>query len=288
MKTVFCCPISSVDLSNLVLDPILRVMTQKHTIPRVVVTLFFLLGLAAVALVLPVRSADESVVASSVSPPIPQKEIQEQFERLVDVDKWVVLDSEEDALEQLFVQSSTEEIAGGAVQHLVAQKVNHWPAGYRREFLSGLSAEAIVSGVENQLPPSVTLAQAVLESGWGRSGLARRHNNLFGVKSGSTDDGVLMTTYEGGGGDRTVQKSRFRRYGDWSESLAHHNRLLGSDRRYQTARIAWRDWRAFVDEMAPVYATDPAYVTHLSQLVRKYELDSWDDLVARRVEFQGR
>ena len=34
----------------------------------------------------------------------------------MDVDKWVVLDSEEHALEQLFVQSSTREIAGGAVR----------------------------------------------------------------------------------------------------------------------------------------------------------------------------
>jgi len=262
-------------------------MTQNKAIPRIVVTLAFGLSLGMLGFLAPTGSEIETTSAEP-EPVLTAAEVQEQFQRLTDVEKWVVLDSEASALEQLFVQSSKEELAGGAVQRLVAEKAGNWPAGYRRDFLKSLSAEAIESGAENRLPPSVTLAQAVLESGWGRSGLARRHNNLFGVKSGSLDDGVVLTTFEGGGDTREQQKARFRRYGDWSESLAHHNRLLGSDRRYETARSAWMDWRAFVDEMAPVYATDPAYVSNLSQIVRKYDLDTWDDLVARRVAYQRR
>ena len=47
------------------------------------------------------------------------------------------------------------------------------------------------------------------------------------------------------------------------------------------------DWQAFIDEMAPIYATDPAYVRSVSQIVEKYELDSWDSLVAQRVANRG-
>jgi flagellum-specific peptidoglycan hydrolase FlgJ len=35
--------------------------------------------------------------------------------------------------------------------------------------------------------------------------------------------------------------------------------------------------------LAPVYATDPHYVDRVSQIVQRYDLDAWDDLVARRV-----
>jgi flagellum-specific peptidoglycan hydrolase FlgJ len=94
---------------------------------------------------------------------------------------------------------------------------------------------------------------------------------------------VVLSTYEGGGDTLVRAKARFREYSDWRESLAHHNRLLSTDHRYADARAHWMDWQAFVDELAPVYATDPAYVRSVSQIVKKYDLDAWDDLVAQRV-----
>ena len=208
---------------------------------------------------------------------------QQQKSRLLDVDRWVVLSTEEGALEDLFVGSKNPVLLDGALSVMIDKQQQAWPAGYRRDFLSALSTEAIRSGVENQLPPSITLAQAVLESGWGRSGLAKKHNNLFGVKAGSRDGGVLLSSWEGGGETRTLKKSRFRKYTAWSESLADHNRLLSSDRRYSRAREAWTDWKQFLKQLAPVYATDPQYVQHISQIVERYNLHVWDQLVAARV-----
>jgi flagellum-specific peptidoglycan hydrolase FlgJ len=59
--------------------------------------------------------------------------------------------------------------------------------------------------------------------------------------------------------------------------------LISTDSRYQTARAAWQDWEAYIDELAPVYATDPDYVERVSQIVERYGLDAWDNLVAQRV-----
>jgi flagellum-specific peptidoglycan hydrolase FlgJ len=226
----------------------------------------------------------EPVKQVKVNTPVESDE--ERLARLSDQNRWVVLASETGSLESLFVDSANPVLASAAVSRLVQEQSQDWPVGYRRDFLGSLSEQAIESGVENQLPPSVTLAQAVLESGWGRSGLATKHNNLFGVKSGSHSDGVVLSSWEGGGAQRSRVDSRFRAYDDWSESLVHHNLLISTDRRYLTARTAWKDWEAYIDELAPVYATDPQYVDRVSQIVQRYDLDAWDDLVARRVAKQ--
>jgi len=254
---------------------------------RFVTTSLFLLSAGALGVALNssgLKDGEESVAMEPVRI-VKKSEIELEAYRhmLSDSTRWVVLESEAGALERVFVESGDDSIAVSAAERLVDNQTQGWPEGYRRDFLESLSVEAIASGVANELPPSVTLAQAVLESGWGRSGLATQHNNLFGVKSGAYDSGVVLSTYEGGGATQRRAKARFRQYSDWSESLAHHNRLLSTDQRYADARAHWMDWQAFVDEIAPVYATDPAYVRSLSQIVQKYDLDSWDALVAQRV-----
>ena len=265
-------------------------MTHPIQTKRVLVTILFCSLLAVLGLeVSGAPTPEEAALAHQRAQALHRESLegdqQEQLRmtRLADSQSWVVLSSEEGSLEQLFVDSSNADLASAAVTRLVQEKTQGWPEGYRRDFLGELSGQAIHSGVENRLPPSVTLAQAVLESGWGRSGLATQHKNLFGLKSGAHSDGVILSSWEGGGATRTRHKSRFRAYDDWSESLAHHNLLISTDRRYQEARAAWMNWEAFIDELAPVYATDPEYVTRVSQIVERYDLDAWDGLVAQRV-----
>ncbi len=269
------------------LCPILRVMNKSKPILRTFVTLIFV-TLSGVGLgVLRGQGAGDSpaLASPSVDRVVVDSEAtdQQRLVRLSDEERWVVLDSQAGSLEALFVDSTNPVLAKAAASRLVSAQQVDWPAGYRRDFLGSLSEQAIQSGVENQLPPSVTLAQAVLESGWGRSGLAKKHNNLFGLKSGAHSDGVILSSWEGGGAERTRVASRFRAYSDWSESLLHHNLLISTDSRYQTARAAWQDWEAYIDELAPIYATDPDYVERVSQIVERYGLDAWDTLVAQRV-----
>lgn len=147
-----------------------------------------------------------------------------------------------------------------------------WPGDYRGAFLERLAPHAIRSGRANCVPPSVVMAQAVQESGWGRSGLARSHGNLFGIKSWS-DKGVELATTEGAG---VVTRASFRRWTDWTESVEVHGRLLSTDPRYAHANAHREDAEAYVKAIAPVYASDPAYADKLVRIMRRYELTTWD------------
>ena len=156
-----------------------------------------------------------------------------------------------------------------------------WPDDHRRAFLVRITPGALESAVLHCVPPSVTVGQAILESGWGRSGLAKRHNNLFGVKAGRSSQAVDLQTTEVVEGKRATSTHRFRTYGHWKESVTHHDRLLSRDPRYAAARAKWENWPRFLATVAPVYASDPDYVETVSGIVRTYRLDEWDELVTR-------
>ncbi len=70
-----------------------------------------------------------------------------------------------------------------------------WPDGHTGEFLAAIAPSAFDAGLRYCVPPSVTMAQAALESGWGRSQLASRHHNLFGVKDFTHAAVVLPSTF---------------------------------------------------------------------------------------------
>jgi lysozyme len=165
-----------------------------------------------------------------------------------------------------------------AVQEVVLEIEAHWPDDHRRAFLVALAPQAVESAIEHCVPPSVTLGQAILESGWGRSGLAEHHNNLFGVKAWGKN-GVRMKTEEVERGKRHTKRARFQTYEDWSASIAHHDALLSADPRYAEAMERWEHWPIFLETVAPTYASDPKYVARVSELVNTYELDRFDAVV---------
>jgi flagellum-specific peptidoglycan hydrolase FlgJ len=207
---------------------------------------------------------------------------------LLDVEQWHVLPTEQGSLEGLFVESLDTELSRAALQLLIEQRSQDWPAGYRREFLSQLAPEALASAVETSIPASVTLAQAALESGWGRSGLAVRFNNLFGVKAWGEGAGVSLSTMESTDGVMERTTAQFRIYSTWSESLRSHNSLLSTDSRYSGALAAGGDWRTFIHDIAPIWASDPDYEARVSSIVERYALDDLDDLVEARQERVGK
>jgi len=143
-----------------------------------------------------------------------------------------------------------------------------WPEDHRGVFLRAVAPEALRSARRHGGFPSLTMAQAILESGWGRSRLARVHHNLFGIKG----SGVELPTREGHG---LLTRASFRVYGSWSASIEDHDRLLATDARYE-AVVSASDWRGALAELAPVYATDPAYASRVAGLVERYDLDRWD------------
>jgi flagellum-specific peptidoglycan hydrolase FlgJ len=180
----------------------------------------------------------------------------------------------------LFEKSKSTKLRTEAAQLLVDDWSQDWPADYRGEFLASVAPAALVSARTHHLPVSVTLAQAVLESGWGRSKLATEHGNLFGIKADPGQGGVKLRTTEGVNRRTTAS---FRTYDDWTDSIADHDRLLSQSPLYRQAQKKWTHWPAFVKAMAPRYATDPHYAYRLAQIIERYDLDNYDGLVIHSV-----
>lgn len=163
---------------------------------------------------------------------------------------------------------------------LLDETAPDWPKDYRGRFLEKVAPTAVRSALISCVPPSITLAQAVVESGWGRSALAKDHSNLFGVK-GDPSESVELPSTEISGGERQPSRSWFKTYESWSESIEDHNLLLANDRRYASARDRWTNAESFVRAISRTYASDPNYVRTIISLVRRYDLDRWDADVVR-------
>lgn len=151
----------------------------------------------------------------------------------------------------------------------------------QQKFLTGLLPAILRLQKRAGLPASVVLAQAILETGWGRSTLSRRNKNLFGIKAHRGTASVLYTTteYDNGSGKpakaRRV-KARFARYPSYDECLADYVHVL-SRPRYQPALQVADDPFAFAKALQRCgYATDPRYAAKLSALMRKHDLTQYD------------
>ena len=124
--------------------------------------------------------------------------------------------------------------------------------------------------------PSVTAAQAILESAWGESALATEGHNLFGIKGSYNGQSIVMRTAEYGAGGYYYINDAFRRYPSNYESVVDHGRFLASNSRYHN--LLWQKNYAVVtnDLHADGYATAPTYASSLNNVIRTYGLDAWD------------
>jgi hypothetical protein len=126
------------------------------------------------------------------------------------------------------------------------------------------------------VPASVTIAQAIMESGWGQSVLAARDHNLFGIKGSGPAGTDLLPTREFQSGHWVTIDAGFRVYHNDAESIDDHGRLLATSGFYTRAMQQRRDPDAFADALTGVYATDPDYGAQLITLMRRYDLQRFD------------
>ncbi len=80
--------------------------------------------------------------------------------------------------------------------------------------------------------PSITVAQAILESGWGKSKLSKESNNIFGIKADSRWDGESIEVMTSENYNDKV-KSKFRKYNNITESIKDHGKFLYENKRYE-------------------------------------------------------
>lgn len=138
-------------------------------------------------------------------------------------------------------------------------------------FVRSIWPHAQKTAAELGVPAKALVAQAALETGWGRRLVQKggeTSHNLFGIKAGSRWNGARMSanTHEFSNGVRHSERADFRAYGSAAESFADYARLLGRER-YAGARGTGDDTHGFASALQKAgYATDPAYAAKITAI----------------------
>ncbi|MBM6940861.1 glycoside hydrolase family 73 protein [Limosilactobacillus coleohominis] len=143
-------------------------------------------------------------------------------------------------------------------------------------FLASIHDGALSGWKNYGVLPSVTAAQAIIESGWGQSALSTEGHNLFGIKGSYNGQSINMMTREVYGGRSVYVNAAFRRYDNNSQSVDDHGRFLAVNSRYHN--LLWqKDYRTVTSLIRQDgYATDPSYTTTLNSVIQRYNLTEWD------------
>lgn len=122
------------------------------------------------------------------------------------------------------------------------------------------------------IPASITLAQGLLESGAGKSKLAREANNHFGIKVGMNWTGPYMVVAD----DRPDDK--FRVYDSAADSYEDHSIFLRNGRRYASLfDLKSTDYKGWAYGLKKAgYATSPTYAQSLVNMIEKFNLHEYD------------
>lgn len=123
-----------------------------------------------------------------------------------------------------------------------------------------------------KIPASITLAQALLESGAGSSYLATHANNHFGIKVSSDWSGSHVKQ------DDDRKNEKFRKYKNVADSYEDHSKFLLKDRYKRLFDLDPMDYKAWARGLkACGYATSPTYANRLITIIETYELDDYDE-----------
>jgi flagellum-specific peptidoglycan hydrolase FlgJ len=150
------------------------------------------------------------------------------------------------------------------------------------QFIAAAAPGAQQSRREHGVPASVTLAQAILESGWGKSALSTVDKNFFGMKCNGQGAYAIgcashATSECTKAGACFPTAASFRKYNSAADSFRDHGATLASLARYSVAFQFKNDPNRFVAEMHKAgYATDPQYTTKLTAIMAKYNLYQYD------------
>jgi flagellar protein FlgJ len=124
--------------------------------------------------------------------------------------------------------------------------------------------------------PRYLVAQAALETGWGKSVMRAQDgsssHNLFGIKTGSSwkGDSARAITSEFRDGAMVKETAEFRSYASYKDSFHDLVTLLQSNNRYQDVVKSADNPEQFVRELQKAgYATDPNYANKISQIAKQ-------------------
>lgn len=145
-------------------------------------------------------------------------------------------------------------------------------------FIQVIANLAVEDYKESGILPSITMAQCILESGWGRSSIG---NNYFGIKAGSSWTGKRITTgtKEDYGNGKVSITADFRDYDSPEEGLRDHSKLLWNPR--YSGIPGNTDYRQVANLLQSCgYATDRSYATQLIGIIERYGLNQYDTVAS--------
>lgn len=152
----------------------------------------------------------------------------------------------------------------------------------REQFIEEVAEAAMEQMRLHGIPASVTIAQAIIESGDGKSRLAQTANNLFGVKG--TYNGAYVLAND------DKDNERFRKYDTVGQSIDDHSKVLLLDR-YQSrvGHLGIDDYQGWARGLADGgYATAPNYAETLIKVIETGNLQKYDQMVIEQMKKEGK
>jgi peptidoglycan hydrolase FlgJ len=143
------------------------------------------------------------------------------------------------------------------------------------EFFRRLAPSATKASRATGVPAELILAQAALETGWGKHKITTPEGdnsfNLFGIKAGDNWQGrtTAVTTHEYVNGVRTEVIGKFRVYDSYEQSFTDYATLLGNNARYKDVLTADNAEQAAWALQEGGYATDPRYAEKLIAVINQ-------------------
>ncbi len=145
------------------------------------------------------------------------------------------------------------------------------------DYVKYFSEIAMDEMIQFGIPASITLAQGILESGAGRGRLAVEANNHFGIKCHDWNGKKIFH-------DDDEEQECFRKYDNPEYSYRDHSLFLSNRKRYSflfdLKKDDYKQWARGLKKAG--YATDPKYPNKLIDLVERYELYKYDNVVLKK------
>lgn len=156
------------------------------------------------------------------------------------------------------------------------------PEMQQNQFIERLAPYAKQLHQKYGVLPSITLGQAILESDWGKSELASKYNNLFGIKAYGNQPKITLSTKEYVNEQWITIQGDFRVYQSFEESMDDHAQLFirGVDwdpNKYQPVLQAQNFEQAADALQQAGYATDPTYAEKIKQVIIAHQLQKYDE-----------
>ncbi len=182
-----------------------------------------------------------------------------------------------------FMEQLIGQTAKGAKPGRDATPAQESAIASREGFINTLWPHAKAAAEELGVDPKLLLAQAALETGWGKSLLrssgSTHSHNVFGIKADKSWQGerVVKTTLEYDRGTMMKNRAAFRAYKSFADSFKDYVSFVQSNPRYAKALANAGNPQAYVHSLQQAgYATDPQYARKILSIARH---ESFSNLV---------